>query len=123
VYYEGPEPPKRIKAIVVDFANSFPNATRDEWVKFSSELAEEFYTSGYMRGLEWSERDLDRRDPQLPPEVLAEAEGHSWEWGRVGIVYDNSNEVEEETTGVVSDIERQEEEHRERYLREKANRK
>lgn len=66
-YYEGPDPPGRLKQIVIDFANSHPKATRKQWVAFCSKLADDSYRDGYTRGFEWAERDLDRRDPAVDP--------------------------------------------------------
>lgn len=118
-YYEGPDPPNRIRAMVNDFANAHPQATRQDWVEFSSSLAEEFYRSAYTRGLEWSERDLERREPLTDPALLAEAEGNDYDWGKVGIVYDNSDIVDDDEPKSPSDIERQEEQYRELYFKER----
>jgi hypothetical protein len=79
-YYEGPEAPSRLGQIVEVFAASRRRATRRQWIEFARSLAEEAYRSGYVRGYEWAERDLDRRDPAIDPEALAAVEGHEWEW-------------------------------------------
>lgn len=79
-YYEGPECPARIGELVDEFARARPRATRAEWADMAKRLASEAYRSGYVRGWEWAERDLDRRDPAEDPEVAVEREGHGWRW-------------------------------------------
>lgn len=79
-YYEGPEAPDRLSQVVLEFAAINGKATKGEWIEFAAGLARESYRSGYVRGHEWAERDLDRRDPLMDPEVVAEHEGHDWEW-------------------------------------------
>lgn len=78
-FYEGPDAPARLADQVVAFANAHPRATRAEWVAFASENARACYRSGYMRGLEWTDRDLARRDKH-DPELEAEAARHDWSW-------------------------------------------
>lgn len=81
VYYEGPEAPKRISDIVLDFANHNPEATREEWVAFAQSHAAVSYRSGYARGVEWTDRDLGRREPPVPvEELLHHNEVHEWRW-------------------------------------------
>jgi hypothetical protein len=80
-FYEGPEPPERLTRMAYEFTRVHQKATRSEWLVFAVKLAEESYRSGYMRGLEWAERDLDRRDPQMPPEeAIKHMKGHDWAW-------------------------------------------
>lgn len=79
-FYEGPELPDRFLLLVAEFARRNPRATRREWTEMAVRLAGEAYRSAYVRGYEWAERDLDRRDPVEDPEAAAEREGHGWEW-------------------------------------------
>lgn len=88
-YYEGPTPPKRLSAAARTFAAVRPNASAAQWVEFVTDLAEESYRSGYVRGLEWCERDLERRDPVVDPEVLAANERHDMSW--VGLEPDEND--------------------------------
>jgi hypothetical protein len=73
VFYEGPEPPKRIAVAVAEFVRASPHATQQEWSAFALHFAQECYRTGYVRGLEWSERDIERRDPAVDPEAFVEA--------------------------------------------------
>lgn len=79
-YYEGPEPPHRLAQAVQAFVFFHPHATVAEWVKFTTEFGENCYRSGYVRGLEWAARDLDRRDPVTDPERLLDRRRHDWSW-------------------------------------------
>ena len=79
-FYEGPEAPDRLRAMVIVFANTFPNATRGEWVRFAVEHASECYRSGYMRGVEYAERDPEGWMPGVPPESIADALDPDWRW-------------------------------------------
>lgn len=73
-YYEGPEPPRRLRQIVFLFANSHLAATREDWVKMAAEFAGEAYRTGYIRGLERAERDLHAMPwMQDDPDVLFDA--------------------------------------------------
>jgi hypothetical protein len=78
-YYEGPEPPVRLAEQVVMFAVANPHATREAWSLFATALAGGAYRSGYVRGFEWAERDLDKLDVG-DPAVLASNEAHDYEW-------------------------------------------
>lgn len=78
-YYEGPEPPMRLAEQVVAFAKANPEATRGEWGKYAVALAQSAYRSGYVRGIEWAERDLDKLEPG-DPELLSELERHDFLW-------------------------------------------
>ena len=78
-YHEGPEPPERLKEMVIVFANLHPRATREEWAAFASNHAAEAYRSGYARGREWAERE-EYRDPEIDPEVIADAHDPNWRW-------------------------------------------
>lgn len=79
-FYEGPEPPPRIEQSVRAFAALNPHATVQQWMDFSVANAQEWYRSGHVRGLEWAERDLDRRDPVTDPEHLLDKRRHDWSW-------------------------------------------
>lgn len=79
-YYEGPEPPKRLRQVAEEFVATHPKATRSEWLEMAVSLAEAAYKEAYDRGLGWADRDLDRRDPVDDPEALAEIEAHDWDW-------------------------------------------
>ena len=78
-YYEGPEPPLRLAEQVVMFAATHKDVTVDEWARYATALAGSAYRSGYVRGLEWAERDLDKLDVG-DPDVLASNEAHDFEW-------------------------------------------
>lgn len=95
-FYEGPEPPERIARYAEEFAILHPGATRAEWVRFATGLGQTFYRSGWTRGFEWTDRDLDRRDPLVDPDRLAHAMGHDWEWGGGGPVGAPDDVVPEE---------------------------
>lgn len=79
-YYEGPEPPERFRDHAVFFANLHPQATREDWVEFATELARETYMAGYTRGYEASEREQreDDPNPMFPPDVIADQMEPEW---------------------------------------------
>ena len=79
-YYEGPDPPERLRALVLDFAERHPRATRAEWVEFAASHAEECYRSGYVRGYEYTERAEERWMPDVDPEEVADAHDPNWRW-------------------------------------------
>jgi hypothetical protein len=81
-FYEGPEPPRRLRRMVLLFANAHPKATRREWAEFAAAHAAEAYQSGYTRGWERSERDADAM-PWLvqEPEIVADALDPGWRDG------------------------------------------
>lgn len=81
VFYEGPEPPKRLEAISDAFAAAHPHATRGQWLEFCKAHADEAYRSGYQRGIEWYHRD--ELQSHNDPEEWAEIEGHDWPWEEV----------------------------------------
>jgi len=74
---DGPSPPPRLREAVIVFRVMYPTASIDEWEAFAIAQAEDAYRSGFVRGLEWSERELDNMDPDTP-ERLAEAASHDW---------------------------------------------
>lgn len=80
-YYEGPDPPERLRELVAIFVDQYPKAHREQWIEFASELADEAYRSGYARGYEYTERTYDWRN-DLPPEVLADMHDPNWKVGR-----------------------------------------
>jgi hypothetical protein len=82
-YYEGPEPPDRLRESATSFANMYPSATRKQFVEMAAELAAEAYRSGWVRGFEWAERDPDALgtiNPKIPPEVIADQIDPDWRW-------------------------------------------
>lgn len=78
-FYEGPQPPARLRELAVAFANAHPRATRAQWVEFAAAHGDEAYRSGYVRGAEYVERDAFAR-PDVPPEVMADALYPDWRW-------------------------------------------
>jgi hypothetical protein len=84
-YYETDRVPTRMVQMVVTFANLHPQATRAEWTRFAALNAAEAYSIGYVRGLEWSERDVDRREPSVDPEALIAMAGYGDEWRDVAV--------------------------------------
>lgn len=60
------------------FASMNPGATRAQWAEFAGALADEAYGSGYIRGVEWAERDFDGGEPRPSPEALADAIDPAW---------------------------------------------
>lgn len=76
-YYEGPNPPRRYGEEVGLFDRMYPLALPEEWRTFATALAEKAYREGYMRGLEWTERDLASRE-EADPEVEAVTRDHEW---------------------------------------------
>lgn len=67
--YEGPTPPERLAEMVIWFAETYPNASRKQWVVFASAHARESYRAGYVRGYEHVERDPDFFRDRSPDEV------------------------------------------------------
>lgn len=86
-FYEGPQAPDRVENMVVAFMKMNPHATRKEWAAFAARHAAEAYASGYSRGFEWAERDLDRL-PKDSPEVKDHDARHSWAWEGGGMIAD-----------------------------------
>jgi hypothetical protein len=75
---EGPESPARLRELARAFAVAHPHATRDDWARFAADHACEAYRVGYMRGLEWAEREPDRWRPHITPEEYADLDDPSW---------------------------------------------
>lgn len=97
-FYEGPEPPERLEAEVIAFANAFPNATRAQWVEFASQQSGESYRSGFMRGFENAEREPV--DPSVDPDAIADLldptwrdRAYDWKWDGGGIPLSKPEEV------------------------------
>lgn len=90
-YYEGEEPPERIGQQVIVFANMHPHATRAEWTEFAAEFARECYRAGYLRGVEWVERD-EQREGGPSPEEIANQLDPDWIWRRA-VVLENGEHV------------------------------
>lgn len=80
-FNEGPDPPDRIMNMVFVFALEHPHATRGEWIRFAIEHAGESYRSAYVRGVEYAERDETLRNPNVPPEIIADQMDPNWRWG------------------------------------------
>lgn len=78
-FYEGPDPPKRLGEQVVAFANLRPLATRGDWIDFATNLAEECYRAGYLRGVEYTERDPEEPGG-ITPEEIADQIDPDWRW-------------------------------------------
>lgn len=51
-FHEGPEPPARLREMVLLFAEMNPDATRRDWLDFASQHAAECYRTGWLRGYE-----------------------------------------------------------------------
>lgn len=77
IFYEGPTPPPRLAEHVTRFANDNPNATRKEWIVFAQGLANSSYQSGWLRGYEWVERELDKL-PEEHPDRIADSINNNW---------------------------------------------
>lgn len=75
-FEEGQDAPPRIREQVLAFANHFPKATREQWVAFAAGFAEECYSSGYVRGVEWAEREP--RPTGATPEQIADLIDPTW---------------------------------------------
>lgn len=69
VFYDGPEPPPRLRDEVLIFRLMHPGASLLEWVEFASTQAESAYRAGFTRGTEWQARGL----AELPAEDMARA--------------------------------------------------
>jgi len=100
-YYEGFDAPDRLRAMVIAFANFYPQATRDQWIAFATAHAAESYRSGYMRGYEYIERDPDSWMPDVPPELIADQMDPNWRWNPA--IELNAGEVGEEVGGQTGD--------------------
>jgi hypothetical protein len=74
-FYEGPIPPKRIVDAVEHFAHSKDALLLEEWVEFAAIHACEAYKTGYVRGVEYAERDNSNPDN---PELLAAEREQTW---------------------------------------------
>jgi len=81
---EGPEPPARLREMVLLFAEAHPRATRREWADFAARHAGECYRTGYARGFEASVRDDDQK-PWLAdmPERVADQVDPGWRENRL----------------------------------------
>lgn len=76
-YYEGFNVPVRYHAEVEAFAAQGPH-TRFEWASFATVLAHRTYAEGWVRGLEYVERDIDSWYPEIDPAVLADSGDPEW---------------------------------------------
>lgn len=68
-FYEGPPVPVRFAETVQAFACANKHATREDWARFATRLAAGAYRDGFVRGYEWTARDLDAFHPQSPERV------------------------------------------------------
>jgi hypothetical protein len=78
VYDEGERPPERLGQQVIVFANLYPHATRQAWATFAISLVNDAYKTGYIRGVEWVERDPVERTMPWTPEEFADRLGAEW---------------------------------------------
>lgn len=94
VFYEGPEPPRRLAELAVYFAQTNPHATRGDWMGFAIDSINEAYKLGYIRGVEYVERDPEmfRREPT--PEQFADALDPDWR-EREPLILNRQEEVPE----------------------------
>jgi hypothetical protein len=90
-YYEGPQPPRRLNEIVLVFANEHPTATRLEWITFAIEHARESYRTGWIRGMEYTERSPEEQEAirNADPDAVADGLDPDWRWQpAVNLQYD-----------------------------------
>lgn len=66
-YYEGPEPPLRLRVAVRDFVDLNPKVGTRMWAEFAAEHGDACYRAGYVRGLERRARDLTLQASGQPP--------------------------------------------------------
>lgn len=59
-WYEGPEPPARLREAVLAFRTAHPEASPDEWARAAIRIAEDAYRAAYVRGIETLVRDPGR---------------------------------------------------------------
>jgi hypothetical protein len=76
-FYEGFDVPVRYHTEIEAFASQGPH-TRHEWGNFANVLAHRAYAEGYVRGIEWVERDREAWWPEIDPEVLADVMDPAW---------------------------------------------
>ena len=79
-FYEGPTPPARFGELAAMFANQHPEATRLDWTQFAAEHARRAYKEGFLRGMEYTERDPEELKllRTADPEGLADALDPNW---------------------------------------------
>jgi hypothetical protein len=97
-YFEGQEPPERLKDQVVAWANMHPLATRKEWADFAAGMAREAWSAAYLRGVEWAEREPAEERDGPTPEQIADAADPEWRWGPAVDLYAPGAAVLEERT-------------------------
>lgn len=73
IFFEGPEPPKRLTDEIHLFVARYPSATKIEWIAFTSYITRSSYQQGYLRGYEAMERDTSTF-PERHSQVLKAAE-------------------------------------------------
>lgn len=77
-YYEGPNPPARLRQEALAFANLRPNATIAEWVEEATKLAEQSWREGWVRGVEHVERDPEPFRDDIPPDLVMDMIDRNW---------------------------------------------
>lgn len=77
VFYEGPQPPPRLRDEVLVFRAMHPSASVADWVEFAMQHGEASYRAGFDRGIEWRERDIANKDPH-DPDRIADDEANGW---------------------------------------------
>jgi hypothetical protein len=92
VFYEGEAAPERLREQVIAFSNLFPSATRGDWIAFAAGFAEECYRAGYLRGVEYVERDPEAFDAKSP-EAIADEIDPNWRWRPMIEVENDLNEI------------------------------
>lgn len=95
-YHEGERAPSRIAFEVAFFAKIYPRATRSQWAAMATSLAEQSYEAGYLRGVEWVERDPDQAPGPSPEEIMDEVDPN-WR-DSPPVVLDGSDVVLEEVS-------------------------
>lgn len=79
IFYEGEQPPERLREIVTTWANNHPNATRADWLAMMEEWGDEVYRTAYQRGIEYVERDPTFWK-DIDPDAIADEVDPNWRW-------------------------------------------
>lgn len=74
--YEGPEVPDRYAEMVTTFAVNHPNATVDDWARFSTKLAAGAYRDAFMRALDWARG----RAPSSVASAIEDEQRYNFPW-------------------------------------------
>lgn len=105
IFYEGPNPPDRIRDGVVLFKLNNPNATKQDWINFCIHYSQGCYKTGWLRGYEWIERQLDVK-PENHPDRIADALSNNWRLSEPVRLY-NIDEQEPKSEQETGDHEQQ----------------